>query len=489
MAGGVSDSELVVSNTAFLLVGQVVTGALSLLLVIALGRSFLSLGLGLYSAAIALSGILLQLFDLGIPTYAVREIARKKEATRDYLSAIIGLRVTLSAVMVAAAVITLFVMAFFSKITPETTTIFLLAITGTALSFLAEPLRIVLLAHERHHYYAATSIMERLVFVVFGLAMIASGRGIALVMLGFVLSSLASLLVNSVLVWKRFSSFSIRVDLPEWKSLVRNGFPFWLSNLIMTTYFKVDTLLLSLLKGFTATGLYNAASKMTDLLTFIPLAVATAFYPTLSRLHRGNSGSALGIFYKKAFSYLVIIALPMAVLFSLTAGRLMLVYKSSEYAPAAGVLQIIAWAEAFIFVNYLMGYLLNSIDRQRLFTISAGICAGFNILLNLLLIPTFGYMGAAAAALVTQLAQAIALFRLCSKSGYGLDLPRLVYKPIIAAAVMALAILLLEPFHLALVVAAAALAYLGTLIIIKGVGKGDLEIIKGLIRRMATAGR
>lgn len=481
-----TDSETVVSNTAFLMIGQVVTGALSLLLVLAIARYLGNVGLGSYSAAIAISALLMQLLDFGIPTYAVREIARRKESAKDYVSTIMGLRTVISFFMAAAAAVLLLYLVGSSRITIQTAEVMGLAVFATALSFLAEPLRAVLLAYEKHNYYAAVWIIERLAFVSFALAMLLAGKGLLEVMLGFALSALIALAINAAVVWKNFTKFSIIISFSkkaDWKNLIISGMPFWLSNLLMAVYSRIDTLMLSVLKGFAATGLYNAAYKLVDVFTFVPLAVSAAFYPTLSRLFKNSNGAMLGILYKRAFYYLAIVAIPMGIALTTLAGRVMKFLYTSEFAPAATALQILIWAELFIFMNYLMGYMLNSIDKQKLFTISTGIYAAVNILLNLAAIPKFGYMGAATVALITQALQAATLYHFCSKSGYALNLPRLLYKPAIAAAAMGGAIMLLQPLHLLIIAPAAGAIYGAVLVALGGLSKDDFTILKGLLSR------
>ena len=482
-----TDSEIAVSNTAFILVGQVATGILSLILIRVIALYMHQVGLGLYSTAIAISAILMQVLDFGIPTYAVREIARRKESANDFVSNIMGLRAVLSVGMVAGSAALLLFFLSNSRITAETAGIMGLAVLATALSFLAEPLRAALLAFEKHSYYSGIWIAERLIFISFALTMLFLGKGLLMVMLGFAISALAALIINAAVVWKKFTRFSIRLDSktwPKWADLIKKGAPFWLSALFMTLLSKIDTPIISLIKGAAAAGIYSAASKIMDLFTLLPLTVSLAFYPTLSRLYKHNSKDELTTLFKKAFYYLILIAIPMAVAFTLLSDRIIM-FLGGSFSQAATVLQILAWAELFIFLNYLLSCMLNSIDKQIIFTLSTGAYATLNILLNLMVIPKFGYIGAAFVALTTQFMQTATLYYFCSKSGYGLNIPKLVFKPIVATAAMGAAIILLSHMHLLITAPLAAISYLAILIALKGLTKEDFTIIKSLLARVA----
>jgi O-antigen/teichoic acid export membrane protein len=477
-----SDSEIVVSNTVFLFLAQVSTGVLSFVLIIFLSRFLGNVGLGSYSAAMAVSVLLMQSLDFGISTFVVREIARKKECAGELISRMMGLRAVLAVLMLVIAGIILFVLNWLRFFTFETFVLMGTAIFATSLSFLAEPLRATTLAYEKHHFYAFIWVTERLVFIAFALAMLFLGKDLIAVMVGFALSAIVGLFLNWIIVWKKLTPFSF--SLADVKGLILNGLPFWLSNFLMTFYSRIDTVMLSVIKGFAANGIYNAAYKITDVFTLIPVAVVGAFYPTLSRIFKNQDASQLKLLFRRAFNYLLIIAIPMGIMFTLIAQRVIQFLYKSEFGPAAGVLQILVWAELFLFLNYLMGYLLNSIDKQKLFTISTAIYAVVNVVLNLMLIPAFGYFGAASVSLATQLFQAITLYVFCSQNGYGLSLPKIVFRPLIAGVAMGLAIILLQRFHLAITIFVSALVYLAVLFAVKGVGKDDFEIVNGLIRRM-----
>jgi O-antigen/teichoic acid export membrane protein len=485
MPDGVSDSELVVNNTTFLFIGEIVTRALSFVLVLFLARRLGDLGLGSYSFAFAVTGLLLQFIDFGMPTYAVKELAKRREQTRDFLSIIIGLRTILSALLLAGTA----AFYFMSPLSQETKLVLALAVAGMVFNFLAEPFRTVYLAHEKHHYYSAMAIIERFLSTSLALTAVLTGHGVVWVMGAFAISYFIGFVLNATVVAAKFTKFSLQINLNGWKELAFNAFPFWLSGFLMTVYFRTDTVLLSWLKGFAATGWYNAAYKVIDVFTIIPNAVTVAVYPTLARFHKKGARDMLKAFFKKAFFFMVISALPVSIFFTIMAGRVIHILYTPEFTPAIIALQILIWAEALMFVNYLMGCLLNSVDKQHLFSYSTGAYAGLNVVLNLALIPKYSYLGSAIATVSTQLLQAITLYYFCSKQGYGVDLPKLMAKPIVAGAVMAAAIILLEQFHIAVIIAAAGLTYLGILAAIRGIGKEDLELIKGIFRRIVKAGR
>ena len=89
--------------------------------------------------------------------------------------------------------------------------------------------------------------------------------------------------------------------------------------------------------------------------------------------------------------------------------------------------------------------------------------------------------GAGAVAVTTQAIAAITLYYFCTKSGYGLNLPKLILKPAVAVAAMAAALIALKNTHLMAAIPAAATVYVATLFIVKGIGKEEADVIKKII--------
>tara|TARA_Y100000310_G_C20647640_1_gene797542 strand:- start:1664 stop:2101 length:438 start_codon:yes stop_codon:yes gene_type:complete len=143
-------------------------------------------------------------------------------------------------------------------------------------------------------------------------------------------------------------------------------------------------------------------------------------------------------------------------------------------------------SEIFVFVSHLMGYLLNSINLQKIFSISTFVCAVLNILLNILLIPRFGFIGAAFATLLTQGFNFGLLFTFCSKKGFKLNLPKLLWKPLISAGAMSLFIISFFKMNFVLLIIFSVFIYLIFLYLIGGVSQKDISKIKEILKIKKT---
>jgi len=235
--------------------------------------------------------------------------------------------------------------------------------------------------------------------------------------------------------------------------------------------------MLSLIKSYSDVGLYNASYRIIEGLSVIPMIIIIAAFPAMSRFYVENR-AYLKLLYKRIFKYLFMIALPIAVGSTLLANKLIYLIYKEAFLNSSVVLKVLIWAEIFIFLSYLMGNLLNSINKQKLFMYSTGICVILNVLLNLILIPTFSYLGASIATVATQLTNFIILYHLTSKEGYSINIIKTITKPIMAVLSMAVFISFFGWMHVLVVIPLAALIYFLTLILLREIGKEEFDLIK-----------
>lgn len=472
-----STAAAIARNTVFISFGEIGTRVLSFLLVVAIARYLGDIGLGAFAFAFAFTDLLLNSVDLGVLAYMAREIAKNKQSTSNYLSNVLGLRLSIFPLMLLVGVAAAFIIR---ASTAETRLVIILATAGTALSFFTDPFRMTFLAHERGAYYSALIIFERLMFTVAGLVLLLKGYGLVPVLVTFVIAQFVSLLITSYVVRKKFTSFSLKFDRQFVFSIVKNSLPFGIANFLRMIYQRLDTIMISAFAGFAATGWYGAAYRITESLRFIPIVVVNAVFPAMSRLHV-QSKEQVKILYEKTFYYMLIAAVPMAIGLNMVASRVILFFYGEQFSPSIMALQLLVVAEALLFIHYIMGFMLNAIDKQHLFTIVTGIYAAANVALNLIFIPRYSYIGAGAVAVITQAIAVITLYYLCTINGYGLNLPKLLFKPAVAAAAMAAALAAMKSVHLLIAVPAAAAVYVAALAITKGIGKEETEVIRKIV--------
>ena len=247
-----------------------------------------------------------------------------------------------------------------------------------------------------------------------------SGHGVTGLALAFLASQLIVFFI-SVLACSRLTVISLGFDFGFQKKILKNSWPFWFTGLLMVVSFRHGHRNDSVnAGGASETGLYNSSLRLLEALYFIPGAVVSAVFPMMSRLHEVDK-TLLSRLYRKAFYYLIVIALPMAIGVTFLAERFMLFIYGNEFSTAGTVLKILTWAGVAIFLYAIPGYLLNAINKQFLFALTAAVATLFNIALNFVLISEFGYSGAAIATTVNAFFILSALLYFAGKNGHSFN--------------------------------------------------------------------
>lgn len=190
---------------------------------------------------------------------------------------------------------------------------------------------------------------------------------------------------------------------PTWataRRLLGEAWPLLCAGLAVAIYMKIDEVMLRHLAGPGVVGVYAAAVKLSELSYFVPTALAASVLPALLRSRGEASGYARR--QQQYYDLSAALAYGFAVPCALLAPWLVGWAYGERYAGAAPVLAVHAWAAVFVFLGVARAQWLVNEGLTRFYL--AATCAGavVNILLNLLLIPRWGGVGAAWATVAAQ---------------------------------------------------------------------------------------
>ena len=275
---------------------------------------------------------------------------------------------------------------------------------------------------------------------------------------------------------KKFIKLEMAFDFRFSGKIFKKALPFGLALVFGSIYFYIGSVMLSKIKGDVEVAVYSAAYNIALAILFIPTVYTNAIYPVLSRYFK-ESKEGLRVLYEKSFKYLYIVGLPISIGLYLLAGRIIFLLYGQAYSGAVIALQVISWYLFIKFLNFLLGTVLSSIDKQNKRMLGQGITAAFNVALNLMLIPKIGYIGAALATLITEVLLFILYYLYVSKGLYFYNFSGILLKPAIAAAAMGVFIIFVD-FGLVLTMVFSALVYFAVLLALKTLDKVDYDIIK-----------
>ena len=473
-----SNRKSILKNFSLLLTAEVIGHILSFLLIIMISRYLGDSRLGIYSFAFAFTAIFGIIFELGFSVLLMKEVAKDKGKTERYFNNIFTLRFLLG---ILGILIPGVIMLFIGKVGYDIRVVWL---AGIALFFnyLGYTLKSLFQAYEAVQYEAVARIIEKTVAFGIGTTALLNGYGLVAVVSGMVVSNMIYFLILFVSAKRRITDIHLSFDFVFWKYLIAKSLPFWFVLLFVNIYFKVDTVMLTLMKDYAVTGWYNAAHKLLTGLHFIPISFAYVMLPVMSRISK-QSRKLLKLTYRKAFYYMLSLAIPIGAGTTILADKIIVALYTGKFFHSVIALQILIWAVVFLFINHVVGNFLYAIDKDYMWSFSAGISLLLNVILNFILIPTFSYIGASLSTVITEALCFILLLYFSSKSGYWLNVPKLCWKPTIATVVMVSVLLFLRHMSLIILVPIGVIVYIVIMFIIKGIDKDEIDFIKTLIVR------
>ena len=162
-----------------------------------------------------------------------------------------------------------------------------------------------------------------------------------------------------------------------------------------------DTIILGLLKGAAEAGLYTGAADVGRVLRTAMLSSVFVYAPIAANLFGRGNVRELKIVYVTVTKWLLLVSVPAGMLMMMFPHAVLKVLYGAEYAEAAATLSVITLGLLISIAFGPAGSTLVAMGRSR--HALAAFFSGFaiNVILNLILIPPYGIIGAAIASAVS----------------------------------------------------------------------------------------
>jgi O-antigen/teichoic acid export membrane protein len=279
-----------------------------------------------------------------------------------------------------------------------------------------------------------------------------------------------------VLAVKRVARIGWRFELPLLREWFWKGLPFALTFVLTILYFRIDQPLVYVLKSPAAAGYYGAAYKPIEALLFIPMTFLSVIFPVLSVYYRERRGELLDAI-SRFFKALLLMGWPMSVGIFVLSYPLTQLLLGPGYGPSERAFKILSLALGFAFVNNAFIGALNASDRQSSFTWAAAWSLVANLVLNLALIPPFGYLGAAVATVLTEIVLGVVAWTLTVRHIGRVPAFSLSWRVVLAGLVMGVAIFPLrdlDGFKVAIPIAAGVVVYIAAVLLLRALSGEEI---------------
>lgn len=351
---------------------------------------------GTYFFSVSVTSLFVVLSDLGITQVIILAYAEGREDANRMLGAALKVKLALLPLAVAASL----GYGWFKGANEET----MLAISIACLVMAADTIHLM--------FYGALRGKQNLRFEAIGMLLgqiLTAGSSITAAFLGFGAKGLVGGLFlgslwNLVWAWRKTLTQGIRWEKSTWfdvRHLAHEAVPFAIAGLAVKTYSYLDTLFLEAFHGLTSVGIYSVAYKMTYALQFVPMTVTAAVYPAIAAAWVKHDHEQIKRTYTGALRLMAYLGLGLSAGLSALAPRIIPLVYGEKYLDAVIPFSVLPWVLLALFMDFPLGSLLNATKRAHLKTTAMVLTMIINIVLNTILVPKYGPLGAAWASVLS----------------------------------------------------------------------------------------
>ncbi len=478
----------VVISTSAQVIGQLLSAVIAVFILKILTNKLGIKQYGVYATIVAFVTTFSLLTDFGLNAITGREIAKRPEEAESIIGHNLGLRLFLCLIMVP--VISLLGYAFYPHATGElrlgilvlSSYLFFDATRSVTLAFFT--------AKIRNDIGALISFAQQLFMLILVIAAAFSNWGL----FGFLYIFIAANFIAAVL-----SLFAIRkhirvrplVNTKKWKNIIFISFSLGIIQIINMLYLKVDSIMLSTIKGTDAVGIYGVAYSLILAFLALPSFIMSALIPSMAT----STKAVVQKIVQKAFQYMAILACLLATGCLIVSKDIVMLVASKDFAPAASPFAILGFASAFSYLNSVFGFASVSLNKHHKLVYISISTLLLNILINLILIPRYSYIGAAWATFTCELIALTAIYKIFRKeTGLHIRVFKNLIKPGVSATVV---ILIMYSLHfiwttsnnlLNLAVSSVMILslYSIVLLLIKGIPEEIITVCGNIAKRIKT---
>ena len=474
-----SEIKTLFKNVSWVTTSQVIVNLCAFFWTIAIARYLGVNDYGILSFAISFTVLLGMGTDIGMSTFATREISKDRSKTHKFINNVLPFKIILSIALFIVTALILILLGY-NKLTIE---VALIISIETIFICMIKFIGGVFQAYENQKINSIGEMIAAILLLIFTFIVIMFDWGLIGVALSYALAYLIFLLHMIFNMNKSFGIPKFEWDFKFWKETAIKSIPFGLSIFFYTVYFSIDIVMIQMMAGDYATGLYNSAYKIVSVFAAFYVIYQYVIFPLMSKLYAENT-DLLKLSFEQAFKYSLLILLPISIGVYFYSPYIINLIYSSQYALASPAMQILIWTVVFLFINGVATSLLNSIGKEVSVTKIYLVAAIFNIVLNYLTIPVWSYIGATVTTVLSEILILVLMMYSISKTEYKPDLSLLktIFKLVICGIILAIVLYLINvPLWLAIPIG--LVVYVLALIITRTIDDTDKYIINELLNR------
>lgn len=249
-------------------------------------------------------------------------------------------------------------------------------------------------------YMSIVSVASYLVVSIYKFYLLATGKSIE----WFAVSQTFDYLFISVILFFLYAKLGgekFQFSFSVGKRLLHRSKYFIISSMMVTIFAQTDKIMLNIIMNDAETGFYSAAAVCSGVTSFVFSAILDSARPIIFE-NKNTDDSSYDKSMQYLYSVIFYLSLLQSIFMTVFGNVLVLILYGNAFLNSIPLLKIITWTSIFSYLGAVRNIWLLAEEKQKYIlpiNISGAIA---NVVLNLILIPFSGAVGAAIASLITQ---------------------------------------------------------------------------------------
>lgn len=437
--------------------------------------------LGKYLFVMAVADFMFILTKFGLDTMLIREVSRNREKAAYYFVSIL----LLQCILLLSGYGILGLILYLIHLERElTVAIFLASFSQVIMSSIAEMCISIFYAFEKMKYQIVIEALCSIFEVSFIGIVVYWDLGFMNI---FIAMFCASVIFVSLALWtllKKIGKPHLCIDTTLMKLFFLEGIPLALIGGMRQLFVRTGVFFLKYFSGNAAVAFFYAPFRFLLRLSIIPDVFEKSVLPALSRI-APKGGEELSFVFNASMKFMGIVSIPFTLFFCFYAREVVNIVLGKGFENAVLPLQILVWIIIPSYLNKVTTVTFYAMNRQKIVAYVFAFYSVANLILNLLLVPSYNYIGASVAALVSIIGLSATLdiciaFHVPLLSAY-----RQLIKPIICGGALAVFWFGTQQLPFILSFVAGICLFLLLLIATKTLSENELDLMKTIFMKNA----
>ena len=365
-------------------------------------RVLLPDGIGAVNFYQSIVNYIVLLTSLGIPMYAVREVARYREDVVKRNAVTMEVILLSMFLSLAGYVLVVILGEFVPQIRMQSELFYVLSLS---ILFTAIGVNWFYQAVENFKFITIRALAFRLLAAAALFLFVKTKDDLLIYTFVVVGSTVGNNFINFIHLRKFISIKEISWhELRVWRHL-KPSLHIFVFNLVTSIYLNLNTVMLGFMKGDSAVGFYTAGNKISHIVLSVVASLGVVMLPRCANLVENGRMDEFASITRKSYRFVLALSIPCTLGLILLAEPVITAFCGSEFFAATPVLCWTAPVIIFIGLSNVLGIqILYPKGQENLVIWSTVGGAVFNLFLNLWLIPIWSYTGAAISTFVAELA-------------------------------------------------------------------------------------